>query len=111
MNEIDETVRALRDCKYWSGSDNPASRDIHPLICDEAATLLESQQKEIERLREAQRWIPVSERQPKMEDAINGMIEVWEEPYGPDTMSMDYYWEYVAEVTHWRKLPDPPQKG
>jgi hypothetical protein len=64
---------------------------------------------EFERLREVDRWIPVSERQPKSKDAVNGMIEVWDE-YGPDTMSIDYYWEYVTKVTHWRPLPAAPEK-
>lgn len=35
-----ELIERLKDETYWSGSSGPSSRDIHPIICDEAATAI-----------------------------------------------------------------------
>lgn len=37
---MEKLVERLRKETYWSGSSGPGSREIHPLICDEAATAI-----------------------------------------------------------------------
>lgn len=37
MEKHKELLERLRKETYWSGSSGPGSREIHPLICDEAA--------------------------------------------------------------------------
>ena len=72
-------------------------------------------QAEVERLKAAQKWIPVRERLPKGEcllvrrgrvlsgrqASFFGVSTVWQNDYGtiiPDN-----------EVTHWMPLPEPPK--
>jgi hypothetical protein len=45
----DNIVKELRCFKYWCGCDSPASRDIHPKICDEAADTIEALRAQMER--------------------------------------------------------------
>lgn len=51
MNDKD-TAQELRQFTYWCGADNPASRDIHPPICDKAADLIESLQAQLAEAKE-----------------------------------------------------------
>ena len=84
--------------------------------------------KENVRLREAQRWIPTSERLPDASEYRNGnrfksmdsnelvpflvCCEDTEIPFRAfyDGKNWGDGWG-KREVTHWRKLPEPPQKG
>ena len=49
--DIEKLIERLRSYTYWLGQDGPESHDIHPLICDEAATALSALQAENEKLR------------------------------------------------------------
>jgi hypothetical protein len=71
---------------------------------------------EVERLREAQRWIPVGERLPEKDKPIL-LIEVdygvnigkrWDEKYyfGYNEDGIGSMW---GEATHWMPLPEPPE--
>lgn len=39
--DCEELIRQLRTYSYWLGQSGPESHDIHPKICDEAATAIE----------------------------------------------------------------------
>ena len=70
--DIEKLIEQLRSYTYWLGQDGPESHDIHPIICDEAATALSTLQTENEKLRE------------KIEDArlegyVKGLGEISEE--------------------------------
>ena len=94
----------------------------------------EALKAENEALKEANRWIPVSERLPERPpDFIgnDGMLRfvsggdylvadtennVYEAHYTFGCSSMNYFWYHnsltpLQNVTHWRPLPEPPQKG
>lgn len=49
--DIETLIEQLRSYTYWLGQDGPESHDIHPLICDDAATALSTLQSENERLK------------------------------------------------------------
>ena len=49
--DYDKLIEQLRSYTYWLGQDGLESHDIHPLICDEAATALSTLQAENEKLR------------------------------------------------------------
>ena len=42
--DIEKLIEQLWSYTYWLGQDGPESHDIHPLICDEAATALSTLQ-------------------------------------------------------------------
>ena len=44
--DIETLIEQLRSYTYWLGQDGPESHDIHPLICDDAATALSTLQAE-----------------------------------------------------------------
>ena len=91
-------------------------------------------QQRIAELEEAQRWIPVGERLPKY-DPSKGANAYWiakktrngewqmkialYSDYGyattvdiPENVTWrDYDFCQIMNVTHWRPLPQPPQKG
>ena len=50
--DSEKLIEQLRSYTYWLGQDGPESHDIHPLICDDAATALSTLQAENARLRE-----------------------------------------------------------
>jgi hypothetical protein len=62
---------------------------------------------EVERLKEAQRWISVQEQLPETRDPVltlwvSGMqsVKQYDEQHG---------WNTGAQVTHWMPLPEPPE--
>jgi len=64
------------------------------------------QAAEMERIREAQRWISVEEQLPETRDPVltlwvSGMqsVKQYDEQHG---------WNTGAQVTHWMPLPEPP---
>ena len=75
--------------------------------------------QEIERLREAQRWIPVTERLPKTEKPVQVYMPklymsvqtgFYTKYYGEDDGEWYEHWVASGDVTHWRPLPEPPEK-
>ena len=78
--------------------------------CDQ----LEKAMDELEKLRDAQRWIPVGERLPdsrvcedvivaaKLDGIVDREVCYW---YG------DYFSETLGTITHWMPLPKPPQEA
>lgn len=76
---------------------------------------------EIERLREAQRWIPVSERLPKIGERVivylaNGWtgIACWFQMYtrkNGDPLWRNDSGAETHNVTHWMPLPEPQQEA
>lgn len=63
---------------------------------------------EIERLKEAQGWIPVEERLPETRDPVltlwvSGMQSVKQ-------YDAQHGWNTGAQVTHWMPLPEPPKE-
>lgn len=103
MND-NELVKALRDmatydCGYEEQSDT----------ANDAATRIERLARENAELKEAQRWVPVSERLP--EDGVN-VITV--DKYGRVSKCnclKSYVTKYgnYDNVTHWQPLPQPPK--
>ena len=48
--DLEKLIEQLRSYTYWLGQDGPESHDIHPLICDDAATALSTLQEENEEM-------------------------------------------------------------
>jgi hypothetical protein len=75
---------------------------------------------EIERLREAQRWIPVSERLPELDPNFHGLsVDVWIAFNGQMAIGFccqdGSYWQRHGNaahlpVTHWMPLPESPKE-
>lgn len=78
---------------------------------------LAERDKEIERLRKAQRWIPVSERLPEVDKEygdVDVLVYTDEGIIEATTYDKDDgwgLWVEAGEVTHWMPLPEPPGKG
>lgn len=82
----------------------------------------DAQAAEIERLREAARWIPVGERLPEKGQRViifarNGWIgpATYFRVFSESPADLTDYWKHDAgdevwHVTHWRPLPEPPQE-
>ena len=68
---------------------------------------IEELESENARLKDAQRWIPVSERLPEEKQSVLAL----------DRTGTAYHWEYskclsnifVGYYTHWMPLPEPPE--
>ena len=68
---------------------------------------IEELESENARLKDAQRWIPVSERLPEEKQSVLAL----------DRTGTAYHWEYskclsnifVGYYTHWMPLPKPPE--
>ena len=77
---------------------------------------------EVARLREANRWIPVTERLPDLGGSMSsGQVFVTIAPYTvvcqASYSALTERWYYangeriISDVTHWRPLPEPPEGG
>ncbi len=63
---------------------------------------------EVERLREAQRWISVQEQLPPVNTAV---LTRWRgETFSVDWRFPSGEWTTRAFVTHWMPLPEPPKE-
>lgn len=71
--------------------------------------------EELRKAREAQRWIPVTERLPEHEDPVLCFIKNGQQ----DILQFDKFenlwvgmqWKYKRHaVTHWMPLPEPPKE-
>ncbi len=63
---------------------------------------------EVERLKEARRWIPVEERLPETRDPV---LTLWVS--GMQSVKQydeQHCWNTGAQVTHWMPLPEPPKE-
>ena len=119
--EIKELIQALRSDAEWAHAnewETPITLGDH---LDAAADALEAADK-------AQRWIPVNERLPTVSEYRNGdkfksmdsnelvpflvCCEDTEIPFRAfyDGKNWGDGWG-KQNVTHWRPLPQPPQKG
>lgn len=92
--------------------------------------------REIERLEEAQRWIPVTERMPEDDKntsfysdgrltftsvlcVTHGLVSIRNRlnvkptgtPYLDEQVTDGWVWGDGDEPTHWRELPEAPEKG
>ena len=111
LAERDKEIKRLHD-KFTSIE----KCDVHQITdCDFCKNLMDAH-VEIERLREAQRWIPITERLP--EDAALVLIypvygEVYSAKYWQD-LNHFRLWDYSVEpgdITHWMPLPQRPTEG
>ena len=128
-----ELVKALKEDAEWAHAnewETPITLGDH---LDAAADALEAADRRIAELKAAQRWIPVKERLP--DDVGSYLVYYHEWSNGDFLPKYDDYrirvmrfmnngkWcmpvctdkrceaDTNREVTHWRKLPQPPQKG
>ncbi len=66
------------------------------------------QAAELERIREARRWIPVEERLPETRDPV---LTLWVSGIQSVKQYVEQYgWNTGAQVTHWMPLPQPPKE-
>ncbi len=118
MIDPEATVEAL-----WALLDK-YDENLEHQVCGDAATLIDllrgqlaERDKEIERLREAQRWIEAEDRLPDIGNVCLCRIE---HNYTDDGWSAYRVYEYGGEgywltmgnlcfVTHWLPLPEPPE--
>lgn len=82
--------------------------------------LLAERDEEIERLRDAQRWIPVTEGLPKTNKPVQVYMPklymsvqtgFYDRYYGEDDGEWYEHWVAPGEVTHWMPLPAAPEEG
>ena len=79
-------------------------------VLEGADIALDAQTDEVERLREAQRWVPVSERLPGHRDAIkNGDIEAVDKRGDYHFIHWSDFRVKIDKFTHWQPLPEPPE--
>lgn len=123
-----ELIKALKEDAEWAHAnewETPITLGDH---LDAAADRLEAADKRIAELKAAQRWIPCAERFPTVSEYRNGdkfksmdsnelvpllvCCENTEIPFRAfyDGKSWGDGWG-KQNVTHWQKLPQPPQKG
>jgi hypothetical protein len=76
---------------------------------------IESAADEIERLRAARRWIPVSEPLPEMDERVmvGNAADGWVTVGSRHLTGQYHHWdgddsEELHEPTHWMPLPEPP---
>ena len=125
MTDNELVVMALRrqceNCRERKRCDNGISVIPRCYIFD-AITLIETLLAENAELKEAQRWVPVSERLP--EEPYGCLLIVEEDDHGgePRKVLLPYFAGYDGdgwndgdgqrvpfEVTHWQPLPQPPK--
>ena len=123
-----ELIKALKEDAEWAYAnewETPITLGDH---LDEAANALEAADKRVKELEDAQRWIHVKERLPTVSEYRNGdkfksmdsnelvpflvCCEDTEIPFRAfyDGKSWGDGWG-KQNVTHWQKLPQPPEKG
>lgn len=101
-------MRDALDPDHWMNGgecDHP-----HPdaLAMDALDTKNKQLRAEVERLREAQRWIPVEERLPETRDPV---LTLWVS--GMQSVKQydeQHEWNTGAQVTHWMPLPELPKE-
>jgi hypothetical protein len=128
-----ELIKALKEDAEWAHAnewETPITLGDH---LDAAADRLEAADNRVKELEAAQRWIPVEERLP--DDVGSYLVYYHEWSNGDFLPKYDDYrirvmrfmnngkWcmpvctdkrceaDTNREVTHWQKLPQPPQKG
>jgi hypothetical protein len=104
-----------------ANSETTAAREALDKATDRMSAEFARLAEELQQAREAQRWIPVSERLPESETEnratfmIAGIIDGFQ---FVSSAAYDYrYGEWQSElgmnmsdlITHWRPLPEPPQ--
>lgn len=70
--------------------------------------------KELQQRREAERWIPVTERLPEKYDYYYLVVAISRiaGTHVCRALFTNYGWEsYDYQITHWRPLPKPPEDG
>ena len=104
--------------------DTPVAYNLSPT----AARLLLQENGELIPLTSCQQWIPVSERLPESKTKIlvyggnaliwvNGVNKPMPSVYTGYMRGFDEGWftwdehKYIAKVTHWMPLPEPPKEG
>jgi hypothetical protein len=99
MNEIsDEWLRELVEwCKSISE--------------DRSAKKLAKFAGELLSRREADRWIPVSEKLPDEGIVVLCFLSVDSSPCMVTDSIRNGEWKYFDEITHWRPLPPAPEGG
>lgn len=90
------------------------------IITGEYAQRVINLRAEIDRLTEAQRWIPVTESLPKTNKPVQVYMPklymsvqtgFYDRYYGEDDGEWYEHWVAPCEVTHWKELPAAPEKG
>lgn len=116
MDRIAEIRKRAENAKDIGLTGAHMAAAVFDAYCDDIPYLLSQlaeRDKEIERLREAQRWVPVTDRLPERNERILG--------YTPSKPGFSELYEVTrgfmamlgkrTGITHWMPLPDPPQKG
>lgn len=109
----DALEKAEAEANFWKSKFKTLQQcDIHNLTdCDFCQTLI-SANAEVERLREAQRWVPMGERLPTEKDADRlGFIIAHSDSMGQSTVCVWYQVLDDGVTSHWMPLPSPPEKG
>ena len=135
----EELIKALRQCRENGNCDTCEyntgdNADCIDTMMAEAADALEAADKRVKELDAAQMWIPCAERLPEY-DPSKGANAYWiakKTRNGEWQMKIALYSDYgyaasvdiasnvtwrdydfcqIMNVTHWQKLPQPPQKG
>lgn len=67
---------------------------------------------ECERLREAQRWVPIGEKLPERYEAVLVYSLLWVRPVIAFIRDDDEFWtgRQAVAPTHWCPLPSPPEE-
>lgn len=100
-------MRDQLDPDHWCNGGEYSSSHPDALAMEALDAENKQLRAEVERLREAQRWIPVKERLPHAERPVFTLCN-------GKTRSIQYRfpdggWTTSATVTHWMPLPEPPE--
>lgn len=103
-----EDQEAVLEIKPSDAAFIARSRTLIPELCN----ALEKPNTELDRLTEAQRWVPMSERFPTEKDADRlGFIIAHSDSMGQSTVCV---WHHVLDdgvTSHWMPLPAAPEEG
>ena len=121
-----ELIKALKEDAEWAHAnewETPITLSDH---LDAAADALEAADRRIAELEAAQRWISVEEQLPEHDQDVLAITKAGNLSVGQNIVTCTFckprnekhglfYLPYTMGrtliVTHWRKLPQPPQKG